>query len=50
MGRESYYYVYVVVAARIYLVRCSAKNVKPDLTPDEKKELRQIAGRLKGVQ
>jgi hypothetical protein len=43
-------YVYVVVAARIYLVRCYAKNVKADLTPDEKKELRQIAGRLKGVQ
>jgi hypothetical protein len=41
--------VYVVVAARVYLVRCYAKNVKADLTPDEKKELRQIAARLKGV-
>ena len=43
-------YVYVVVAARIYLVRCYAKNVKTDLTPDERKELRQIAARLKGAQ
>lgn len=43
-------YVYVVVAARIYLIRCYAKNVKIDLTPDEMKELRQIAARLKGVQ
>lgn len=43
-------YVYVVVAARIYLVRCYTKNVKTDLTPDEKKELRQIAAHLKGAQ
>lgn len=43
-------YVYVVVAARIYLVRCYAKNVKTDLTPDEKKVLRQIAAYLKGAQ
>ena len=43
-------YVYVVVAARIYLLRCYAKNVKTDLTADEKKELRRIAVHLKGVQ
>jgi hypothetical protein len=43
-------YVYVVVAARIYLLRCYAKNVMTDLTADEKKELRQIAACLKGVQ
>lgn len=42
-------YVYVVIAARIYLLRCYAKNVKTDLTAGEKKELRQIAGYLKGV-
>jgi hypothetical protein len=41
-------YVYVVVAARIYL-RCYAKNVQTDLTADEKNELRQIAAHLKGV-
>jgi hypothetical protein len=39
-----------VVAARIYLVRCYAKNVKTNLTPDETKELRQIAAHLKGAQ
>jgi hypothetical protein len=43
-------YVYVVVTARIYLLRCYAKNVKTDLTADEKKELRQIAAHLKGAQ
>jgi hypothetical protein len=43
-------YVYVMIAARIYLLRCYAKNVKTDLTADEKKELRQIAAHLKGVQ
>jgi len=43
-------YVYVLVAARIYLVRCYAKSVKTDLTPDEKKELRQISAYLKGAQ
>ena len=43
-------YVYVVVAARIYLLRCYAKNVKTDLTADEKRELRQIAAHLKGAQ
>ena len=43
-------YVYVVVAARIYLLRCYAKNVRTDLTADEKKELRQIAAHLKGLQ
>jgi hypothetical protein len=42
-------YVYVVVAARIYLLRCYAKNVRTDLTADEKKELRRIAAELKGV-
>ena len=42
-------YVYVVVAARIYLLRCYAKNVRTDLTADERKALRRIAAELKGV-
>lgn len=28
------------VAARVFLIRCYAKNVKTDLTADEKKQLR----------
>lgn len=40
-------YVYVVIAARVYLIRC---YVKSDLTADEKKQLRQIAANLKGAQ
>lgn len=43
-------YLYVVIAARIYLIRCYAKNVKTDLTGDEKKQLQQIAAHLKGAQ
>jgi hypothetical protein len=43
-------YLYVVIAARIYLLRCYAKNVRTDLTADEKKELRQIAAHLKEAQ
>jgi hypothetical protein len=43
-------YLYVVIAARIYLVRCYAKNAKTDLTADEKKQLRQVAAHLKGAQ
>jgi hypothetical protein len=43
-------YVYIAIAPRIYLLRCYAKNVRTDLTSDEKKELRQIAAHLKGVQ
>lgn len=43
-------YLYVVFAARIYLMRCYAKNVKTDLTADEKKQLRQVAAHLKGAQ
>jgi hypothetical protein len=43
-------YLYVVIGARIFLLRCYSKNVKTDLTADEKKELRQIAASLKGVQ
>ena len=43
-------YLYVVVAGRVYLIRCYAKNVKTDLTADEKKQLRQIAAHLKGAQ
>lgn len=43
-------YVYVVIAARVYLMRCYAKNEKTDLTLDEKKEVRQIAANLKGAQ
>jgi len=42
-------YLYVVIAECIYLLRCYAKNVKADLTADEKKELRQIAAYLKGA-
>src|SRR5579863_761256 len=40
-------YLYVVVAARIYLIRYYAKNGKTDLSADEKKQLRQIAAHLK---
>ena len=43
-------YLYIVIAAGVYLLRCYAKNVKTDLTADEKKELRQIAAHLRGVQ
>jgi hypothetical protein len=43
-------YLYVLIAARIYLLRCYAKNAKTDLTTDEKRELRQVAAYLKGVQ
>ena len=42
-------YLYVVTATCIYLLRCYAKNVKTDLTADEKKQLRQIAAHLKGL-
>jgi hypothetical protein len=38
------------MASRVYLICCYAKNVKTDLTADEKKELRRIAARLKGAQ
>jgi hypothetical protein len=43
-------YLYVVVTSCIYLIRCYAKNVKTDLTADEKRQLRQIAAHLKGAQ
>jgi hypothetical protein len=43
-------YLHVANAARIYLLRCYAKNVKTDLTADEKEDLRQIAAHLKGAQ
>ena len=43
-------YLYVVIAARIYLIRCYSKNVQTDLTADDKKQLRQIAAHLKGAQ
>ena len=43
-------YLYVLIAARVYLIRCYAKNVKVDLTADEKKDLRQLAAHLKGAQ
>jgi hypothetical protein len=43
-------YLYAVINARIYLLRCYAKNVRAYLMADEKKELRQIAAHLKGVQ
>jgi hypothetical protein len=43
-------YLYIVVAGRIYLLLCYSKNVKSDLTADEKKELRRIVANLKGAQ
>jgi hypothetical protein len=43
-------YFYVVIAARVYLLRCYSKNIKADLTADELKQLRQIAANLKGAQ
>jgi hypothetical protein len=43
-------YLYIVVAGRIYLMRCYAKNMKTDLTADEKKQLREVAAHLKGAQ
>lgn len=43
-------YLYVVIAARVYLIRCYAKSVRTDLTVDEKTELRQTAAHLKGLQ
>jgi hypothetical protein len=43
-------YSYIVIAARLYLLRCYSKNVKTDLTPDERKELRKIVTHLKGLQ
>ena len=43
-------YVYFVSAARVFLLCCYLKNVKTDLTADEKKELRQITANLKGTQ
>jgi len=43
-------YLYVVVAARIYLLRCYAKSAKTDLAGDEKKQLRRIAAHLRGAQ
>jgi hypothetical protein len=42
--------VYIVIAARVFLIRCYAKNVKSYLTADEKKQVRQIAANLKGAQ
>ena len=43
-------YLYVVIASRIYLLRCYTNNAKTDLTVDEKKQLRQVAAHLKGAQ
>ena len=43
-------YLYLVIGARIYLLRCYSKNVKANLTADEKKNLQRIAANLKGVQ
>jgi hypothetical protein len=39
----------VVIPARIYPLRCYAKNVRTDLTSDERRELRQIAVHMKGA-
>lgn len=41
-------YLYVVIAARI-LIRCYSKNMRTDLTADEKRDVRQIAAYLKGL-
>ena len=43
-------YLHVMITARIYLIRCYAKNVKTNLTADEKKQLQQIVAHLKGAQ
>jgi hypothetical protein len=43
-------YLYVVIAARIYLLRCYSKSERADLTTDEKKEVRQLVAYLKGLQ
>ena len=43
-------YIYITIASRIYLLRCYAKSIKTDLTPDDKRELRRIAAYLKGLQ
>ena len=43
-------HVYIVVAAGIYLLRCYSKNFKADLTALEKRAIRQLAARLRGVQ
>jgi hypothetical protein len=43
-------YLYIMIPARVYLLRCYAKNVRTDLTADEKKDLCQIAAHLKGTQ
>lgn len=42
-------YLYVQVASRIYLLSCYSKNMKTDLTQEDKKRLRQIAAELKGL-
>jgi len=43
-------YLYVVIAARIYSIRCYAKNMRTDLRADENKQLWQVAAHLKGAQ
>jgi hypothetical protein len=43
-------YLYVVIAGRVYLLRCYAKNAKADLSADDKKALRNITAYLKGAQ
>jgi hypothetical protein len=43
-------YLDVVIAARVYLLRCYSKSAKADLTAYEKKEVRQLAAYLKGLQ
>ncbi len=40
----------IVLAGRVFLIRCYAKHVKTDLTVGEKKQLRQIAAHLKRAQ
>ena len=49
VGERGSFYLYMVVAARIYLLRCYAKNAQTDLSADEKKQLRQLAAHLKGA-
>jgi len=41
--------VYIVLAARIFLLLCYSKNVKSDLTAIEKKELKKVIANLKGT-
>ncbi len=40
-------YVDVVVSEHIYMITAYAKNVQEDLTPEQKKKMRQLVERIK---